>query len=144
MAFRAVARRHAGDAGDLFNHPREEIGLKNCVDTLKNDRDALEPHSGVDAGTRKGRSSVGALLELHEDQVPHLQVSVMGQLGGATAAGVLTDAHDSCLSQNMAFFQVSAWAWAWASGPGVALPWGGARAQWHPIGGAWWHWGTPP
>ena len=55
----------------------EEVGLVDRIDVLKDDGGTLHPHSGVDAGSGQWREgAVRLAVELHEDQVPQLDVPV--------------------------------------------------------------------
>ena len=55
----------------------EEVGLVDRIDVLKDDGGTLHPHSGVDAGGGQWREgAVRLAVELHEDEVPQLDVPV--------------------------------------------------------------------
>ena len=87
-AERAVdGRRGAGrDAGELraaLDQRHEQVGLEHVGDALRDARDALEPHAGVDAALGQRREVAGLVhVVLHEDEVPVLEVAV------AVAAGL--------------------------------------------------------
>ena len=62
---------HAGD-----DRP-QEVGVEVARHALQHGRQPLQPGAGVDAGTRQRRQhAVAAPLELHEHQVPELQVPI--------------------------------------------------------------------
>ena len=69
----------------------EQIDVVVGMHPLHDRSDALEPHAGVDRGLRQAcHLAVGAALELHEDQVPDLDVAIAFLIGRAgRAAGNL-------------------------------------------------------
>ena len=73
----------------------EQVGVEHRVVPLQDGQDALEAGPGVDVLLRElGPGAVGRLVELHEDQVPQLDVTVLvPELGAATLAvlGTLVD-----------------------------------------------------
>ena len=75
-AARAV-RLYAGKIGDMRDDRTEQIDLVVVMRALQHRGDPLEPHSGVDRGSRQ-RNALAArkLLELHEHQVPDLDEAV--------------------------------------------------------------------
>ena len=69
----------------------QKVGVIVVVLALEHRGDALEPHAGVDRGARQVDAPLGRdLLELHEHQVPDLDVAVAVLVGAAgRAAGEL-------------------------------------------------------
>src|SRR5690606_38811484 len=62
----------------------EKIGLEDAVHALQDGRHALQPHAGVDRGTRQVDALLlRHLLELHEDEVPEFEEAVAVLLGAA-------------------------------------------------------------
>ena len=82
--------RGIGGAGDLLcrvEQTAEQVDLVVRVHVLHHGRDALEPHAGVHRGLRQWRHpAVGGALELHEHQVPDLDVAVAVLVGAARRA----------------------------------------------------------
>ncbi len=74
----------AGEIGDMGDDRSEQIDLVVVVRALQHGGHALEPHAGVDRGTRQ-RDALAAreLLELHEHQVPDLDETVALGIGRA-------------------------------------------------------------
>ena len=60
----------------------EQIDLVVAVHALHDGRDALEAHAGVDRRLRQRRHlTVGGAVELHEDQIPYLDVAIAVLVG---------------------------------------------------------------
>ena len=77
IGVRAVAlAAHALGGGDKR---REQVGFVAGVHPLHDAREALEPHPRVHAGRGQVRArAVQVVVELHENEVPQLHVSVAG------------------------------------------------------------------
>src|SRR5215469_10787006 len=70
----------------------EQIGLEHAVDALQDAGHALQPHAGVDRGTRQRHTLLlRHLLELHEDEIPELEeaVAVLLRAAGRAAPDML-------------------------------------------------------
>ena len=83
---RVVARAALRDVGQ---QRREDVRLVERGGVLQHHRPALQPRAGVDVLLGQGRAgAVGVLQELHEDEVPDLQVAVLvGGGAGVRAVG---------------------------------------------------------
>ena len=69
--------RHARLLGDPVHDQPKAVGVEDRVDALDEHRAALEAHPGVDVLLRERRQrAVGGEVELHEDEVPELDVAV--------------------------------------------------------------------
>ncbi len=69
--------RHSRGGFGRCDQRLEEIDLVDRLHTLKDGRHALEPHARIDRRLGQVDPIAGApLLELHEDEVPELQVAV--------------------------------------------------------------------
>ena len=83
-------RRQIGDAGLACggcNQLLKKIDLVIAVHALQHCGDALQAHAGVDAGPRQGRELARDIaFELHEDQVPDLDVAITVFVGTAGRA----------------------------------------------------------
>ena len=80
---RVVARAALRDVGQEGG---EDIGLVERGRVLQHHRPAFQAGAGVDVLAGQGRArSVGALQELHEDEVPDLQVAIL--FGGGAGVG---------------------------------------------------------
>ena len=78
-----------GRGGRLDNRC-EQVGLEGRVAPLQNGEDPFQTGPGVDVLLRElGPGAVGRLVELHEDQVPDLDVAVLVPVLGAAALAVL-------------------------------------------------------
>jgi hypothetical protein len=67
-------RLDPGQISDVGDDRAEQIDLVIVVRTLQHRGDALEPHAGIDRGSRQVDAlAAGQLLELHEHQVPDLE-----------------------------------------------------------------------
>ena len=65
----------------------QRIGVVIVVLPLQHGGNPLQPHAGVDRRARQvGARAVGALLELHEDQIPDLGIAVAVGIGAARRA----------------------------------------------------------
>ena len=63
--------------GHVRDQALEQVDLVVAVHVLEHGGDPLEPHAGVHARLRqRGQRAVGGTLELHEDEVPDLDVAV--------------------------------------------------------------------
>ena len=72
-----VPVRRAGQLGGGGDEPYEEVDLVIAVDPLHDRRQALQAHAGVHRGLGQGAElAAGVAVELHEDQVPDLDVAV--------------------------------------------------------------------
>ena len=84
---------HARLALDPVHDQSEAVGVEDRLDVLHEHRAALEAHAGVDVLLRERRQrAVGGEVELHEDEVPELDVAVAPLAVGpavALAAAVL-------------------------------------------------------
>jgi hypothetical protein len=81
-----------GSPGDPVDERLERVDLGERVDLLEDHRRALEAHPGVDVLLRKRRQRpVLGEVELHEDEVPELEVALAVAAGAARrpAAAVL-------------------------------------------------------
>ncbi len=68
---RGPSRLDAGEIRHVRDDRTEQVDLVIVVGALQHRRDALEPHAGIDRGSRQVDAlAAGDLLELHEDQVP--------------------------------------------------------------------------
>ncbi len=76
------------DTGQFSSRPlqREEfVGVPDRIHTLQHRHRALEAHPGIDGRFGKGHfRAVGLLVELHEDEVPNLDESILVAVFGAT------------------------------------------------------------
>ena len=67
----------ASQLGGGGDQPGEEVDLVVTVDALHDRRQALQAHAGVHRRLGQGRQlAAGVAVELHEDQVPDLDVAV--------------------------------------------------------------------
>jgi len=74
-----------GERRDLGDQRGHEVGVPARQLALHNRRDALEPHAGVDRGSRQRRERARCVaVELHEDEVPHLEPAVALARGSQT------------------------------------------------------------
>ena len=74
----------AGEIGDVGDDGAEEVDLVVVVGPLQHRGDALEPHAGVDRGSRQRDAlAAGELLVLHEDQIPNLDEAIAVGVGRA-------------------------------------------------------------
>ncbi len=89
-AVRDCVRPVGGDARRLGRgeHERaQHVGIVIVVLALQHRGDALQSHAGVDRRARQiGAYAIGALLELHEDEVPDLGEAVAIGIGAAGRA----------------------------------------------------------
>ena len=66
-----------GHLGGALDEGHEQVGVEVAALALDDGGDALEAHAGVDGRPRQGpEDAVGALVELHEDEVPELDKAV--------------------------------------------------------------------
>ena len=73
----------AGRRGRRFDETPEEIRVVDRVHALHDGRKPLEPHALVDRRLRQRREfALGVAVELHEDEVPDLDVAVALGVGG--------------------------------------------------------------
>ncbi len=81
--------RGSGKLGCLSEERREEVGLVVGEDSLEDAGYAFEAHAGVDGGLgERGKGAVGCAIELHEDEVPDLHVSLVVFTEGDVGAGL--------------------------------------------------------
>ncbi len=74
-----LAERDAALRGDPVHDRLVAVRLVDRDDSLEDARRALEAHAGVDVLLRERRDrAVGVQLELHEDEVPELEVPLAG------------------------------------------------------------------
>ncbi len=82
----AAAVGAARELGGGRDQRPEQVGVVVRIDPLQHRRDPLEPGAGVDRGVgQRPRAAVLEALELHEDQVPDLEVAA------AVGAGLPVD-----------------------------------------------------
>ena len=68
---------HAGEFCRRLDQGREEVGVVVVELALDDGGDPLESHAGVDAGRGQGSESAARVaIELHEDEIPDLEVAV--------------------------------------------------------------------
>ena len=73
LLLRSVPERGSGGIDQVT----EQIGLEHALDALQDAGHALQPHAGVDRGTRQRHALLlRHLLELHEDEVPEFEEAV--------------------------------------------------------------------
>ena len=78
---------HAGEFGGLADQRLEEVDLVVAVHVLQHGRQPLQAHAGIDARRRqRHQGAVGLLVELHEHEVPDLDVAVAVLVGRARRA----------------------------------------------------------
>src|SRR5207248_6295974 len=71
--FRSGAEHRRG----RIDQVTEQIGLEDAFDALQDAGHALQPHAGVDRGTRQRHALLlRHLLELHEDEVPEFEEAI--------------------------------------------------------------------
>ncbi len=81
--------RHAGQIDRGGDQRAEQIDGVIVVGALQHRGDALEPHAGVDRGTRQlDAGAPGKLLILHEHQIPDLDEAVAVLVGAAGRAAL--------------------------------------------------------
>src|SRR5690606_17491244 len=72
----------AGQPGGSGDQVPEQVDLVVAMHALQHRGDALQAHAGVDAGGRqRQQGAVGLAVELHEHQVPDLDVAVAVLVG---------------------------------------------------------------
>ena len=72
---------------DRRNEVRKQVDLVIAVHALHDRRHALEAHAGVDRGLRQRcHLALRRAIELHKDEVPHLDVPIPVLVGGARRA----------------------------------------------------------
>ena len=68
---------HLGFVSHRPDKRTHQVGCVVVMSSLKDCRDPLEPHSGIDRGPGQiGALALGELLELHENQVPDFDEAV--------------------------------------------------------------------
>ena len=76
LVARRTGRRQVG--GGRLDDRREQVGVEDRVVPLQDGEDPLQPGPGVDVLLGQlGPGAVGGPVELHEDQVPDLDVAVL-------------------------------------------------------------------
>ena len=85
-----LAQLGAGEALGRVEQEDELVGLPHRVDPLEHGHGALQAQAGVDRGLgQRDLGAVGGALELHEHQVPDLDVALLAAVGGAAPGTVL-------------------------------------------------------
>src|SRR5690606_38153734 len=77
----------AGFARGRCDEIAEQVDLVIRVDILQHGRNAFEAHAGIDTGLGQRREVAGRVaIELHEDQIPDLDIAVTVFVGRARRA----------------------------------------------------------
>src|SRR5262249_41723927 len=87
VMLRPRAVRRAGQPCEVVYDGPEEVGLEDGVLLLEHHCQPLQAHSGINVGLLERRAlACRVLVELHEDQVPDLQIALAaGAAGGAVS-----------------------------------------------------------
>ena len=81
---------------------REQVGVVVGRDLLEHAGQPLEAHPGVDAGERQRHPAVGALVELHEHEVPDLEPARAVSRSGPGCTAAPRDSCDAAIEMDLA------------------------------------------